>query len=67
MSPEFREGERVKSINLPCCECGKESKAFASFTEKGENGKTEWLCEKCCEDASVQPTLVWNASPATVV
>lgn len=48
MSPEFRAGERVVEVSMPCCECGQESEAYASFLEQ-EGGAKQWMCKACCD------------------
>jgi hypothetical protein len=44
MSPEFRMMERVEQLSCPCCECGKESNAYASMCD----GSGDHMCEACC-------------------
>lgn len=41
---DFRRGESSwRSPKLPCCECGKDSDAYASFDDEN------WLCRPCVE------------------
>lgn len=47
MTPEFRKAERATPFVFLCCECGKDSKAHASFTDPGDDGATLWLCADC--------------------
>jgi hypothetical protein len=46
---EFRRGENVVIKPYPCCQCGKDSKCYASFDDL-RDGEVEWLCKKCCDD-----------------
>lgn len=43
MTPEFRQGETVRDVVLPCCECGGDSDAYASFDDGA------WLCRACSD------------------
>lgn len=44
MTPEFREGEKVRDIVLPCCVCGGDSHAYASYLEDGA-----YVCKQCSD------------------
>ncbi len=50
-------------MSNPCCECGRDSKAYASFDDGSGWLGSGWLCEACCvaDDAAQvttsRPTL----------
>lgn len=52
MTPQFRALERVVAVSCPCNDCGKESDAYAEFSDG------TFQCKDCCDRDDAVVVLV---------